>query len=59
MTIDEKTFKDKNNIYIKVNDAYIPVEEVTANELNIRNKLTIFELENQFKNQSLTDKNSR
>lgn len=59
MTIDEKTFKDKNNIYIKVNDAYIPVEEVTANELNIRNKLTIFELENQFKSQSLTDKNSR
>ena len=38
----EKTFNDKNNIYIKVNDAYIPVEEVTANELNIRNKLTIF-----------------
>ena len=34
--------KSKNNIYIKVNDAYIPVEEVTANELNIRNKLTIF-----------------
>ena len=37
MTIDEKTFKDKNNIYIKVIDAYIPVEEVTAIELNIRN----------------------
>ena len=28
-------------------------------EIPFRNKSTIFELENQFKNQSLTDKNSR
>lgn len=28
-------------------------------DIPFRNKSTIFELENQFKNQSLTDKNSR
>ena len=33
MTLDEKTFEDKSNFYMKVNDAYIPVEEVTDIEL--------------------------
>ena len=35
MIIDEKTFEDKSNIYMKVNDAYIPVEEV--NDIKLKN----------------------
>ena len=40
MIIDEKTFEDKSNIYVKVNDAYIPVEEV--NELKNISYIQIF-----------------
>ena len=40
MAIDEKTFNDKSNIYMKVNDAYIPVEEV--NELKNISYIQIF-----------------
>lgn len=35
MTIDEKTFEDRSNFYMKVNDAYIPVEEV--NDIKLKN----------------------
>ena len=40
MIIDEKIFEDKSNIYVKVNDAYIPVEEV--NELKNISYIQIF-----------------
>ena len=42
MIIDEKTFEDKSNIYVKVNDAYIPVEEVTDIELKNISYIQIF-----------------
>lgn len=42
MTIDEKTFEAMRNIYIKINDDYIPVEEVTANELKTTSYIQIF-----------------
>ena len=42
MTIDEKTFQDKSNFYMKVNDAYIPVEEVTDIELKNISYIQIF-----------------
>lgn len=42
MTIDEKTFEDKHNIYMKVNDAYIPVEEVTEIKLKNISYIQIF-----------------
>ena len=41
MTIDEKTFNE-NNIYMKVNDAYIPVEEVTDIKLKNISYIQIF-----------------
>ena len=40
--IDEKTFQDKSNIYMQVNDAYIPVEEVTDIELKNISYIQIF-----------------
>ena len=42
MTIDEKTFQDKSNFYMKVNDDYIPVEEVTDIELKNISYIQIF-----------------
>ena len=42
MTIDEITFEAMRNIYIKINDDYIPVEEVTANELKNISYIQIF-----------------
>ena len=42
MTIDEKTFEAMRNIYIKINEDYIPVEEVTANELKNISYIQIF-----------------
>ena len=42
MIIDEKTFNDKSNIYMKVNDAYIPVEEVTDIEIKNISCIQIF-----------------
>lgn len=42
MTIDEKTFEAMRNIYIKINEDYIPVEEVSANELENISYIQIF-----------------
>ena len=42
MAIDEKTFEDNSNLYMKVNDAYIPVEEVTDIELKNISYIQIF-----------------
>lgn len=42
MIIDEKTFEDKSNIYMKVNDAYIPVKEVNDIELKNISHIQIF-----------------
>lgn len=42
MTIDEKTFEAMRNIYIKINEDFIPVEEVTANELKNISYIQIF-----------------
>ena len=42
MTLDEKTFEDKSNIYMKVNNDYIPVEEVTDIELKNISYIQIF-----------------
>ena len=42
MTIDEKTFEDMRNIYIKINDDLIPVEDVIANELKNISYIQIF-----------------
>ena len=42
MTIDEKTFEAMRNIYIKINDDLIPVEEVIANELKNISYIQIF-----------------
>lgn len=42
MTIDERTFEAMRNIYIKINDDHIPVEEVTANELKNISYIQIF-----------------
>ena len=42
MTIDEKTFEAMRNIYIKINEDYIPVEEVSANELKNISYIQIF-----------------
>lgn len=42
MTIDEKTFEAMRNIYIKINDDLIPVEEVIANELKNTSYIQIF-----------------
>lgn len=42
MIIDEKTFDDKSNIYMKVNNAYIPVEEVTEIKLKNISYIQIF-----------------
>lgn len=42
MTIDEKTFEAMRNIYIKINDDHIPVEEVIANELKNTSYIQIF-----------------
>lgn len=42
MTIDEKTFEAFRNIYIKINDDHIPVEEVITNELKSTSYIYIF-----------------
>lgn len=42
MTIDEKTFEAFRKIYIKINDEYIPVEEVITNELKNTSYIKIF-----------------
>lgn len=42
MTIDEKTFEAMRNIYIKINDDLIPVEDVIANELKNTSYIQIF-----------------
>lgn len=42
MTIDEKTFEAMRNIYIKINEDHIPVEEVIANELKNISYFQIF-----------------
>lgn len=42
MTIDEKTFEAMRNIYIKINDEHIPVEEVITNELKNTSYIKIF-----------------
>lgn len=42
MTIDEITFEAMRNIYIKINDDLIPVEEVIANELKNTSYIQIF-----------------
>lgn len=42
MTIDEKTFEAMRNIYIKINEDHIPVEEVTSNELKNISYIKIF-----------------
>ena len=42
MTIDEKTFEAMRNIYIKINEDHIPVEEVIANELKNISYIQIF-----------------
>ena len=42
MTIDEKTFEAMRNIYIKINEDHIPVEEVSANELKNISYIQIF-----------------
>lgn len=42
MIIDEKTFDDNSNIYMKVNNAYIPVEEVTEIKLKNISYIQIF-----------------
>ena len=42
MAIDEKTFQDKSNFYMKVNDAYIPVEEVSDIKLKNISYIQIF-----------------
>ena len=42
MTIDEKTFEAMRNIYIKINEDLIPVEEVSTNELKNISYIQIF-----------------
>ena len=42
MTIDEKTFEAMRNIYIKINEDLIPVEEVIGNELKNISYIQIF-----------------
>lgn len=42
MTIDEKTFEAMRNIYIKINEDHIPVEEVIGNELKNISYIQIF-----------------
>lgn len=42
MTIDEKTFEAMRNIYIKINEDHIPVEEVSSNELKNISYIQIF-----------------
>ena len=42
MTIDEKTFEAMCNIYIKINEDHIPVEEVSSNELKNISYIQIF-----------------
>lgn len=42
MTIDETTFEAMRNIYVKINDNLVPVEEVTTNELKNISYIQIF-----------------
>lgn len=42
MTIDETTFEAMRNIYVKINDNLVPVEEVTTNELKNTSYIQIF-----------------
>ena len=42
MTIDDKTFEAMRNIYIKINEDLIPVEEVIGNELKNISYIQIF-----------------
>lgn len=42
MTIDEKTLEAMSKIYIKSNDDYIPLEEVTSNVLKLTSYIQIF-----------------
>lgn len=55
-----KNLKELKNIYNFLPNYWEKLREL-QNKIDIpfRNKSTIFELENQFKNQSMTDKNSR
>lgn len=55
-----KNLKELKNIYNFLPNYWKKLRELQKKiEIPFRNKSTIFELENQFKNQSLTDKNSR
>lgn len=42
MTIDEITFEAMRNIYVKINDNHVPVEEVSTNELKNTSYIQIF-----------------
>lgn len=42
MTIDEKTYEAFRKVFIKINDDYIPVEEVITNELKTSSYIQIF-----------------
>lgn len=42
MTIDEKTYEAFRKVFIKINDDYIPVEEVITNELKTTSYIQIF-----------------
>ena len=55
-----KNLKELKNIYNFLQNYWEKLRELQKKiDIPFRNKSTIFELENQFKNQSLTDKNSR
>lgn len=55
-----KNLKELKNIYNFLPNYWENLRELQKKiDIPFRNKSTIFELENQFKNQSLTDKNSR
>ena len=55
-----KNLKELKNIYYFLPNYWEKLRELQKKiDIPFRNKSTIFELENQFKNQSLTDKNSR
>ncbi len=42
LTIDEKTYEAFRKVFIKINDDYIPVEEVITNELKTTSYIQIF-----------------
>jgi hypothetical protein len=42
LQIDDKTFEAMSKIYIKINDDYIPLEEVTYNELPVPSNVPNF-----------------